>query len=173
MGDQLGFASLDFAAKKKRTKRDVFLAEMAAVVPWDALVARIAPHSPKLGPQGGRRPYPLSTMLRIYCQQHKGTGGRHARQKRGRCLYAHLRNLCRLQARSKPQRHTGSVAIRAAKNCVTSITPCITVSTRASSCQRGSSRRSRRFKVLTFLSDPGSPEDTRLERRNVTRLDRP
>jgi hypothetical protein len=32
--DQLSFASLDFAAKKKRTKRDVFLAEMAAVVPW-------------------------------------------------------------------------------------------------------------------------------------------
>jgi transposase, IS5 family len=29
--DQLSFASLDFAAKKKRTKRDVFLAEMAAV----------------------------------------------------------------------------------------------------------------------------------------------
>ena len=26
--DQLSFASLDFAAKKKRTKRDVFLAEM-------------------------------------------------------------------------------------------------------------------------------------------------
>ena len=28
--DQLSFASLDFAAKKKRTKRDVFLAEMSA-----------------------------------------------------------------------------------------------------------------------------------------------
>ena len=35
--DQLSFASLDFAAKKKRTKRDVFLAEMAAVVPWGML----------------------------------------------------------------------------------------------------------------------------------------
>ena len=34
---QLSFASLDYAAKKKRTKRDVFLAEMAAVVPWVAL----------------------------------------------------------------------------------------------------------------------------------------
>jgi transposase, IS5 family len=32
--DQFSFASLDFAAKKKRTKRDVFLAEMATVVPW-------------------------------------------------------------------------------------------------------------------------------------------
>ena len=37
--DQLSFASLDFAAKKKRTKRDVFLTEMAAVVPWGALEA--------------------------------------------------------------------------------------------------------------------------------------
>ena len=45
MDGQLSFASLDFAAKrsldfaakKKRTKRDVFLAEMAAVVPWSVL----------------------------------------------------------------------------------------------------------------------------------------
>jgi hypothetical protein len=34
MDAQLSFSSLDFASKKKRTKRDVFLAEMAAVVPW-------------------------------------------------------------------------------------------------------------------------------------------
>src|SRR5258708_31102548 len=67
--DQLSFASLDFAAKKKRTKRDVFLAEMAAVVPWAVLEGLIEPHYPKLGPQGGRRPFPLSTMLRIYCLQ--------------------------------------------------------------------------------------------------------
>ena len=54
MADQLSFASLDFAAKKKRTKRDVFLAEMAAVVPWAKLEALIEPHYPRLGPQGGR-----------------------------------------------------------------------------------------------------------------------
>jgi len=69
MDDQLSFASLDFAAKKKRTKRDVFLAEMGRIVPWAKLEAVIAPHYPKLGPQGGRRPFPLSTMLRIYCLQ--------------------------------------------------------------------------------------------------------
>ena len=67
--DQLSFASLDFAAKKKRTKRDVFLAEMAAVVPWGALEAVIEPHYPKIGPKGGRRPFPLARMLRIYCLQ--------------------------------------------------------------------------------------------------------
>jgi len=67
--DQLSFASLDFATKKKRTKRDVFLAEMAAVVPWDALAAVIEPHYPKIGAKGGRRPFPLATMLRVYCLQ--------------------------------------------------------------------------------------------------------
>ena len=67
--NQLSFASLDFASKKKLTKRDVFLAEMAAVVPWGAFEAVIEPHYPKAGPQGGRRAFPLGAMLRIYCLQ--------------------------------------------------------------------------------------------------------
>jgi IS5 family transposase len=66
MADQLSFALLDFAAKKKRTKRDVFLAEMAEIVPRGMLEALIEPHHPKVGPQGGRRPFPLRAMLRIY-----------------------------------------------------------------------------------------------------------
>lgn len=69
MADQLSSASLDYATKKKRTKRDVFLSEMATIVPWAKLEALIEPHYPKLGPQGGRRPFPLPTMLRIYCLQ--------------------------------------------------------------------------------------------------------
>ena len=69
MDGQLSFASLDFAAKKKRTKRDVFLAEMASIVPWPKLEALIEPHYPKMGPKGGRRPFPLAVMLRIYCLQ--------------------------------------------------------------------------------------------------------
>jgi IS5 family transposase len=67
--DQRSFASLDFAAKKKRTKGDVFLAETAAVVPWVALEASIKPHYSKTGPNGDRRPFPLAVMLRIYCLQ--------------------------------------------------------------------------------------------------------
>jgi IS5 family transposase len=66
---QLSFAALDYAAKKKRTKRDVFLAEMADVVPWARLEALIAPHYPKAGPNGGRRPYRVAVMLRIYSLQ--------------------------------------------------------------------------------------------------------
>src|SRR5262249_30389534 len=69
MDAQLSFASLDFAGKKKRTKRDVLLAEMAAVVPWSKLEALIEPHYPKVGPHGGRRPFPIAVMLRIYCLQ--------------------------------------------------------------------------------------------------------
>jgi len=69
MEGQLSFASLDFAGKKKRTKRDVFLAEMTAVVPWAALEALIEPHYPKAGSNGGRRPFPIAVMLRIYCLQ--------------------------------------------------------------------------------------------------------
>jgi IS5 family transposase len=53
---QLSFASLGFAAKKKRTKIDVFLAEMVAVVPWVTLEALIETHYPKTGRIGGRRP---------------------------------------------------------------------------------------------------------------------
>ena len=53
MDGQLSFATLDYAAKKKRTKRDVFLAEMAAAVPWSVLETVIAPHYPK---RSSRRP---------------------------------------------------------------------------------------------------------------------
>ena len=67
--DQLSFASVDFLSKKKRTKRDVFLAEMTAVVPWSMLEALIEPHYPKVGAKGGWRPFPLGMMLRIYCLQ--------------------------------------------------------------------------------------------------------
>jgi hypothetical protein len=55
--------------KKKRTKREVFLDEMAAAVPWFVLEAVIKPHYPKTGPHGGRRPFPIAVMLRIYCLQ--------------------------------------------------------------------------------------------------------
>ncbi|MEL7088929.1 MAG: IS5 family transposase [Planctomycetota bacterium] len=64
---QLSFATLDHRNKKKRTKRERFLAEMDAVVPWAALLALIEPHYPKAG--NGRRPYPLAVMLRIYFLQ--------------------------------------------------------------------------------------------------------
>jgi transposase, IS5 family len=44
MNGQLSFASLDFGAKKKRTKRDVFLVEMATIVHWATREAVIEAH---------------------------------------------------------------------------------------------------------------------------------
>jgi IS5 family transposase len=64
---QLSFATLDHRNKKKQTKRERFLGEMDAVVPWARLVGLIQPHYPKAGK--GRRPYPLEVMLRIYFLQ--------------------------------------------------------------------------------------------------------
>lgn len=66
---QLSFSSLAFATKKKRTKREIFLGEMDRVVPWSQLEAVIEPHYPKASPNGGRRPFPLGVMLRIYFLQ--------------------------------------------------------------------------------------------------------
>jgi IS5 family transposase len=56
--------------KKKVTRREQFLAEMDAVVPWTRLLALIAPHYPKVGSKGGRPPMPIETMLRVYFLQN-------------------------------------------------------------------------------------------------------
>jgi IS5 family transposase len=64
---QLSFSDAEYGGKRKRTRRQVFLAEMHRAVPWSQLEALIAPHYPKAG--GGRRPYILATMLRIHCLQ--------------------------------------------------------------------------------------------------------
>lgn len=42
--------------KMKVTRRELFLSEMDAVVPWARLQALIEPHYPKFGPKGGLRP---------------------------------------------------------------------------------------------------------------------
>jgi len=64
---QLTFSDAEYAGKRKQTRREVFLAEMEQVVPWDALLALIEPHYPKAG--RGRRPYALGSMLRIHLLQ--------------------------------------------------------------------------------------------------------
>ncbi len=70
MPKQPAFPSLREAMKKKVTRREQFLAEMEAVVPWGRLLALIAPHYPKSGPKGGRPPMPLEVMLRVYFLQN-------------------------------------------------------------------------------------------------------
>jgi IS5 family transposase len=70
MGDkQLGFGDYEQTTARKRTKRERFLGQMQAVVPWKALIDLIEPYYPKTGSKGGRPPYPLETMLRIHLMQ--------------------------------------------------------------------------------------------------------
>jgi IS5 family transposase len=52
---QASFSELEYASKKKVTRRDRFLAEIDAVTPWSALVAEIEPFYPK-GTGRGRPP---------------------------------------------------------------------------------------------------------------------
>lgn len=67
MMKQTTFESLAWSAKGRTTRRERFLAEMNAVVPWGQLTGLIAPHYPK--GTGGRPAMPLERMLRIYFMQ--------------------------------------------------------------------------------------------------------
>ena len=67
MGNQRTFASLAWNGKGKVTRRERFLAEMDAVIPWSRLVRLIEPHYPQAGQ--GRQPLGLEKMLRIYFLQ--------------------------------------------------------------------------------------------------------
>lgn len=67
MAEQRTFAGLAWSSKGKTTRRERFLGEMNAVIPWAELVALIAPHYPKAG--RGRQPLGLEKMLRIYFLQ--------------------------------------------------------------------------------------------------------
>jgi transposase, IS5 family len=65
---QRSFASAEYAMKKKRTRREKFLAEMERIVPWSRLIAVIEPLYPKSG-RVGRPPIGVPKMLRMYCLQ--------------------------------------------------------------------------------------------------------
>ena len=57
-----------FEQYRRPTKRDMFLATMEQIVPWQELCAVIEPHYPKAG--NGRPPIGLERMLRMYFVQH-------------------------------------------------------------------------------------------------------
>jgi transposase, IS5 family len=65
---QTTFASAAWSHKGKVTRRERFLAEMDAVIPWPRLLALIEPHYPKAG--NGTQPHPMERMLRIYFMQN-------------------------------------------------------------------------------------------------------
>ena len=65
---QTTFESLAWKHKGKLTRRERFLNEMDAVIPWGTLTKLIEPHYPKAG--AGTQPMPLERMLRIHFMQH-------------------------------------------------------------------------------------------------------
>jgi IS5 family transposase len=65
---QVSFAQAEYGVKKKQTRRDRFLAQMEAVVPWKRLAEVVEPYYPKSG-RRGRPPTGLERMLRMYFVQ--------------------------------------------------------------------------------------------------------
>jgi IS5 family transposase len=65
---QMSFGDAEYNGKRKRTRREEFLAEMEQIIPWSSLLKLIEPFYPVAG--RGRHPYPLETMLRIHLLQN-------------------------------------------------------------------------------------------------------
>lgn len=65
---QSSFSELEYAGKRKQTRRDRSLAEIEAVTPWSALEAEIELFYPKGGGLG-RPPIGVGRMLRMYVAQ--------------------------------------------------------------------------------------------------------
>ena len=66
---QLGFTDYEQTYAKKKTRRQRFLDEMEATVPWDAFLALISPVYHRPSAKGGRPSFPLEVMLRIHLLQ--------------------------------------------------------------------------------------------------------
>src|ERR1051325_10440420 len=67
MGNQQTFSGLAWKNKGKVTRREQFLSEMDAIIPWERLRKLMEPYYPKAG--RGRQPLGLNKMLRIYFLQ--------------------------------------------------------------------------------------------------------
>jgi len=67
MDQQISFSQSEYAGKKKTTRREKFLQQMEAVVPWARLTALIVPHYP--AGKRGRPPVGVARMLRLYFLQ--------------------------------------------------------------------------------------------------------
>ena len=67
---QISFAQAEHQNKKKVTRRERFLAQMEALVPWQRLTDALSPsYFPKAAGKLGRPPIGLERMLRIYFLQ--------------------------------------------------------------------------------------------------------
>lgn len=64
---QLTFAKAEFATKKKKTRREIFLGKMDKLIPWKKLEQQLVKKYHKA--KTGRPPYPLPVMLRVHAMQ--------------------------------------------------------------------------------------------------------
>jgi IS5 family transposase len=64
---QISFSEAEFAAKRRVTRRERFLADMERVIPWQDVLSIIEPYYPK--GKRGRPPIGLARMLRGYLVQ--------------------------------------------------------------------------------------------------------
>ena len=70
---QLSFSDAEYAGKRKKARREVFLEEMGQVVPWQALLKVIGPFYPQAVPDGvdaSRTP-----DAELVCPQRSGDAG--------------------------------------------------------------------------------------------------
>ena len=65
--DQVSFSEAEYNVKKRQIRREKFLEQMDGLIPWKRWEKKITRHYVK--PGHGRRPYPLSVMLRVHCMQ--------------------------------------------------------------------------------------------------------
>ena len=65
---QISFSEAEYTSKKKVTRRESFLTDLAALVPWDDLIAVIWPLYPA-GGGPGRPPTGIPRMLCMYVAQ--------------------------------------------------------------------------------------------------------
>lgn len=68
MEKQLNFADIEYANRRRTTKREEFLNKMDSVIPWNKWVKAIEPYYPK--GKRGRRPQEIEKMLRMYLLQN-------------------------------------------------------------------------------------------------------
>ncbi|TIC80345.1 hypothetical protein [Crenobacter intestini] len=68
---QKSFADLEYAAKRKTTRRKRFLAELERISPWSELLAALVPFYPKGGGRG-RPPIGLERMRMYTCSRAWG-----------------------------------------------------------------------------------------------------
>jgi len=64
---QMTFSEAEYQAKKRKTRREIFLERMEKLIPWKQLEKKVTRYYPN--GQSSRPPYPLSAMLRVHCMQ--------------------------------------------------------------------------------------------------------